>query len=60
MSVAQHLKSPADYASLLSKYDTWMFDCDGVLWHGDTLIEGATDVLDLLRRHSEYFCFGLE
>lgn len=51
MAVTKQLSSGLDYAALLDKYDTWMFDCDGVLWHGDTLIDGATDVLDLLRRN---------
>jgi len=45
--------SAQDFTSLLSKYDTWMFDCDGVLWRGDRLIDGAVQVLDMLRRASE-------
>ncbi|KAJ7856569.1 HAD-like domain-containing protein [Mycena leptocephala] len=49
------LSSVADYETLLDKYDTWMFDCDGVLWHGDRLIDGAVDVLDLLRSRSMSF-----
>ncbi|KAG6820071.1 hypothetical protein H0H93_005599 [Arthromyces matolae] len=51
------LSSPEDYSSLLDKYDTWMFDCDGVLWHGDRLINGAVDVLDLLRRKNKKVLF---
>lgn len=46
------LVSRADYEALISTYDTWMFDCDGVLWHGDRLIEGAVDVLSHLRSQS--------
>lgn len=53
MPETAQLSTPADYITLLDKYDTWMFDCDGVLWHGDTLIDGATDVLDILRRNGE-------
>ena len=26
---------------LLHNCDTFVFDCDGVLWHGDELIDGA-------------------
>ena len=48
------MSSPEDYTKLIDKYDTWMFDCDGVLWHGDRLIEGALGVLKLLRDHSKY------
>lgn len=50
--MATRLSTREDYASLLDKYDTWLFDCDGVLWQGDTLVEGATEVLQLLRHHS--------
>ena len=51
-TMAVRLSSREDYAGLLDKYDTWLFDCDGVLWQGDKLIDGATDVLQLLRHHS--------
>ena len=51
--MSHHLSSLQDYASLLSKYDTWMFDCDGVLWRGDHLIDGAVQVLDMLRQTSK-------
>ena len=51
--MATRLSTREHYADLLDKYDTWLFDCDGVLWHGDRLIEGATEVLQMLRDHSE-------
>jgi len=40
------------YRALLDKYDTWLFDCDGVLWNGDQLVDGAKEVLEMLRRQS--------
>lgn len=46
------LSSPTDYLALIENYDTWMFDCDGVLWRGDHLIEGVVEVLDILRSRS--------
>ncbi|KAI0752852.1 2-phosphoglycolate phosphatase [Daedaleopsis nitida] len=55
--MAARLNTPEDYTSLLDKYDTWLFDCDGVLWSGDTLIEGATEVLQLLRTHKKSVLF---
>ncbi|TFK28232.1 p-nitrophenyl phosphatase [Coprinopsis marcescibilis] len=55
MSVA--LSAPADYEKLLENYDTWLFDCDGVLWRGDHLIEGAVDVLGLLRQRNKKVVF---
>ncbi|KIJ28305.1 hypothetical protein M422DRAFT_189924, partial [Sphaerobolus stellatus SS14] len=45
------------YEKLLSSYDTWLFDCDGVLWHGDRLIEGALEVLSYLRSQNNSIIF---
>jgi len=33
----------------VNKFDTFLFDCDGVLWRGNTSIEGTDLALDLLR-----------
>lgn len=44
-----HLSTPEDYKTLLDKFDTWLFDCDGVLWRGDELIDGVVEVLHMLR-----------
>lgn len=30
-----------DLKDLVEKYDFFLFDCDGVLWHGDQEIEQA-------------------
>ncbi|KAF8893092.1 HAD-like domain-containing protein [Infundibulicybe gibba] len=51
------LSSAEDYATLLDKYDTWMFDCDGVLWHGDRVIDGIVEVLDILRSRNKKVLF---
>jgi hypothetical protein len=40
------------YEALVDKYDTWLFDCDGVLWNGDRPVDGAKEVLEMLRRQS--------
>ena len=39
----------AELQRLFDKIDVFIFDCDGVIWKGDTLIEGAADALDYLR-----------
>lgn len=52
--MAARLSIKQDYESLLDRYDTWLFDCDGVLWQGDRLIDGIVEVLDLLRSRSEF------
>ncbi|KAL0061305.1 hypothetical protein AAF712_011882 [Marasmius tenuissimus] len=54
---AVRLSSQEEYAKLIDQYDTWMFDCDGVLWHGDRLIPGATEVLSLLRDRKKNVIF---
>ncbi|KAF8064922.1 HAD-like domain-containing protein [Lyophyllum atratum] len=55
--MSTRLSTAQQYAALLDKYDTWMFDCDGVLWHGDRLIDGAVDVLEMLRRKGKKVLF---
>lgn len=47
------LSSKAEYASFVDKFDTFMFDCDGVLWHDESLVPGAVQVLEHLRALSE-------
>lgn len=39
--------------NLLDRYDTWMFDCDGVLWRDEQIISGVIDALDMLRKRGE-------
>jgi len=46
------LTTREEYATLLEKYDTFLFDCDGVLWNGDSVVDGVIDVLGLLRSKS--------
>ncbi|KAH8827119.1 2-phosphoglycolate phosphatase [Flagelloscypha sp. PMI_526] len=43
--------------SYLQEHDTWMFDCDGVLWQGDHLVPGAKEVLQLLRAQKKQVLF---
>ena len=45
----QRLAGSSGHRDLLDKYETWLFDCDGVLWRGSTLIDGAAEFLQLLR-----------
>eukprot|EP00871_Galdieria_phlegrea_P000708 jgi/Galph1/1638/GphlegSOOS_G319.1 len=35
---------------LLEQVKTFIFDCDGVIWKGDTLIDGAKEVIDHLQQ----------
>lgn len=42
---------------LLSQYDCWMFDCDGVLWNGDQMVPGANEFINLLLRRQKKVFF---
>jgi len=53
----QRLESKADYEAFVDRYDTFMFDCDGVLWHGDHVIPGIKDVLVHLRSIGKHIIF---
>jgi len=44
--LCQKLTVPAE---LLDKTDVFIFDCDGVIWKGDSLIDGVPATLDMLR-----------
>ena len=54
-ATASPLRTPAKVIkgkgadSFLSKTDCFIFDCDGVIWKGDSLIDGVPAVLDKLR-----------
>jgi 4-nitrophenyl phosphatase len=48
--MAARLSTTADYKGLIDQYDTWLFDCDGVLWEGTRVIKGATEFLAHLRK----------
>lgn len=50
---SQRLTTAEEYRSLLDKYDTFLFDCDGVIWTGPTLVPGIKEVLTMLRKEGE-------
>lgn len=56
MARTEELETKEQYAAVLSKYDTILFDCDGVIWEGDELIPGARQVLRWLRSQGKR-CF---
>uniref|UniRef100_A0A7C8ZIQ1 Phosphoglycolate phosphatase n=1 Tax=Opuntia streptacantha TaxID=393608 RepID=A0A7C8ZIQ1_OPUST len=47
----------SDAAYLLHSVDAFLFDCDGVIWKGDTLIDGVPQTLDLLRSKGKKLVF---
>jgi len=54
--MARRLETPDDVSKLL-EYDTFLFDCDGVLWQGDVLIPGAKEALAFLRQQKKRIIF---
>jgi len=38
---------------LVDSVETFIFDCDGVIWKGDSLIEGVPETIDMLRAMGE-------
>ncbi|PWY99028.1 2-phosphoglycolate phosphatase [Testicularia cyperi] len=53
----KHLQTTQDYSELMDKYDTFLFDCDGVLWSGDETIPGVVSVLQKLRARNKSIIF---
>lgn len=52
MIAAEETKSVpklSDPTNLLSRIDTFIFDCDGVVWRGDSLIDGVPETVAYLR-----------
>lgn len=39
----------ADKVALVDKVDCFIFDCDGVIWKGDSVIDGVPETLEMLR-----------
>eukprot|EP00274_Cyanoptyche_gloeocystis_P006926 CAMPEP_0196655780 /NCGR_PEP_ID=MMETSP1086-20130531/8195_1 /TAXON_ID=77921 /ORGANISM="Cyanoptyche gloeocystis , Strain SAG4.97" /LENGTH=312 /DNA_ID=CAMNT_0041988277 /DNA_START=273 /DNA_END=1211 /DNA_ORIENTATION=+ len=44
-------------SELLDKVDTFLFDCDGVIWRGDEAISGVHDVIAFLRSKNKRLVF---
>eukprot|EP00850_Spirogloea_muscicola_P012554 SM000081S22688 [mRNA] locus=s81:586503:589952:- [translate_table: standard] len=46
-----------DAKALIDSVETFLFDCDGVIWKGDKLIEGVPETLDFLRSQGKRLIF---
>ncbi|RKO99385.1 hypothetical protein CXG81DRAFT_30218 [Caulochytrium protostelioides] len=42
---------------LLDQYDTFLFDCDGVIWSGSAVIPQAREAIALLKKAGKDVCF---
>jgi len=43
--------------TFLSSVDTFLIDCDGVLWNGNIVVDGVKEVLQNLRKLGKRICF---
>jgi 4-nitrophenyl phosphatase/phosphoglycolate phosphatase len=50
-------KKLEDSAKFLDGIDIFIFDCDGVIWRGDSVIDGIPDTLDKLREAGKQIFF---
>jgi 4-nitrophenyl phosphatase len=58
MTVAsQKITSRQQAEEFLSKYDDFLFDCDGVLWQGNHVLPHVRETLDLLRKYNKRLIF---
>ncbi|KAJ2160881.1 hypothetical protein GGF46_001938 [Coemansia sp. RSA 552] len=51
------LSTRSDYEQLVDSFDTFLFDCDGVLWRGGTVVDHVPKTLDMLRRRGKRLVF---
>lgn len=51
------LNGPSEGTSFVDKFDTFLFDCDGVIWQGKHLIPGVRLVLENLKRLGKRILF---
>lgn len=47
----------SEAAKLIDTVDVFIFDCDGVIWKGDSLIAGVPEILDMLRKAGKKIFF---
>ncbi|CAM6065966.1 unnamed protein product [Sphagnum tenellum] len=56
-SVEENAPFLTDAAKLIDSAKTFIFDCDGVIWKGDKLINGVPETLDMLRSMGKKLVF---
>ncbi|XP_075505573.1 phosphoglycolate phosphatase 2-like [Primulina tabacum] len=49
--------SPPNTRDLVDSVDAFLFDCDGVIWKGDALIDGVPETLETLRSMGKKLVF---
>ncbi|XP_022642365.1 phosphoglycolate phosphatase 2 isoform X3 [Vigna radiata var. radiata] len=49
--------SPSNFKDLFDSVEAFLFDCDGVIWKGDELIQGVPKTLQMLRSKGKKLVF---
>ncbi|KAK7246028.1 hypothetical protein RIF29_40885 [Crotalaria pallida] len=52
-----HLLSAHNFKQLFDSVEAFLFDCDGVIWKGDELIDGVSETLHMLRSKGKKLVF---
>lgn len=47
--IPKKLETSEDKVKFIDSFDTFLFDCDGVIWHASTVLEGVREVLYSLK-----------
>ncbi|KND03007.1 phosphoglycolate/pyridoxal phosphate phosphatase [Spizellomyces punctatus DAOM BR117] len=55
--MAKELNSKEEIEAFIDSIDTFLLDCDGVIWSGNHVIDGVQEVLDLLRAKGKRLLF---
>ncbi|CAH7674312.1 4-nitrophenylphosphatase [Phakopsora pachyrhizi] len=55
--MVHYLENQKDLEEFVEKFDNFLFDCDGVIWHGDQLIKGVAQVMSYLRGKNKSLIF---
>eukprot|EP01024_Parvocaulis_polyphysoides_P007373 TRINITY_DN12197_c0_g2_i3.p1 TRINITY_DN12197_c0_g2~~TRINITY_DN12197_c0_g2_i3.p1 ORF type:complete len:375 (-),score=35.53 TRINITY_DN12197_c0_g2_i3:265-1320(-) len=56
-SAGTKLATDQDKVNLVNNCDCFIFDCDGVIWRGDVLIDGVPETLDMLKAMGKKLIF---
>uniref|UniRef100_A0A5B7BVV6 Phosphoglycolate phosphatase n=1 Tax=Davidia involucrata TaxID=16924 RepID=A0A5B7BVV6_DAVIN len=56
-TTASQILSPQNVRDLFDSVDAFLFDCDGVIWKGDKLIDGVPQTLEMLRSKGKKLMF---
>ncbi|KAK4686396.1 4-nitrophenyl phosphatase, partial [Tremellales sp. Uapishka_1] len=51
------LKTAEEYQSILDTTDTFLLDCDGVIYHGNVVVPGVPETLSMLRKAGKRIIF---